>query len=260
MLTNISKVQIKLDAELSLKSKGAYKRYVTVGGTDANSDGSFKNELWYASLGFQKGKSKRDWVDNQTSIIGEDKVAINVSKNMDVTGALIGNNQDGGSRKDIEVGTTKYIDEFVIPETGKTPTNSYIHLGKSIDKDIVKLSEEGGGNLGWLDYKGLKHLAKESKKGGKFDIKSNPKYGGPFDGYLLNDQYTTVRSAGNYLAGLNAGKAKPIIFTDNWWGEFAMKKAGKLHNPKIKNPQPPYYGEIPYAGRNIKQGLHDAFK
>jgi hypothetical protein len=59
-----------------------------------------------AGLGFQKGKSKRDWVDNQTSIIGEDKVAINVSKNMDVTGALIGNIKDGEDGGNLAINTS----------------------------------------------------------------------------------------------------------------------------------------------------------
>ncbi len=88
--------------------------------------------------------------------------------------------------------------------------------------------------------------------------------------YLLNGKYASARSAGNYLAGMNAavgtlaGGRKGFISS-----ETNMKLAGAVHKGKYNKtiaasivitgeptfaPEP-YYGEIPYAGRMIKAGF-----
>ena len=108
---NVSAKEVEMDVEGNLNVA-----------SQQNSSSSKNNSLNFglgvsaggvnASLGFQKGKSKRSWVDNQTSIIGEDKVAINVSKNTDITGALIGNIKDGedGGNLAINTGSLTYKD------------------------------------------------------------------------------------------------------------------------------------------------------
>ena len=106
------------------------------------------------------------------------------------------------------MGSTKYIDEFLVPETGKIPKDATIHEGIKIDSYINALSESGGVAVGQekgtIFYpKDLVDLGYDSMNKGRFDVKTSNKLGA-YDGYLLNGEYVTGRSAGNYLAGYNA--------------------------------------------------------
>ena len=184
---------------------------------------------------------------NATLISKEGKI-LAVEKDGD-KGVYVDNN-DGGSRKDKLVGKTEYIDEFLVPETGKiTNKPSYIHVGQSVDSMIESLSNQGGGSVGGPDViSDLIQLKHDSYSNQKFDIKQQL---GAFDGYLLDGYYISGRSAGNYLAGVNgvkSGMPETLI----------MMMSGQLHNPSLSQVlNPPYYGEIPYAGRRIEQGIHN---
>ena len=65
----------------------------------------------------------------------------------------------------------------------------------------------------------------------------------------LEGSYVYGRSAGNYLAGVNASKAGvPELAT--------MVVSGQLHDlSPVQIFNSPYYGEIPYAGSRIEQGV-----
>lgn len=119
---------------------------------------------------------------------------------------------------------------------------------------------------------------KESKSGGLLDIKTRKgwtdKLAGPMTGRLLNGEYATARSAGNYLAGMNGMNG-----TFQCWhisGVTYMKIAGAyqvlggkgfgsgiavitaLQFDGIFGPiygPAPYYGESKYSGRWIQNGI-----
>lgn len=68
-----------------------------------------------------------------------------------------------------------------------------------------------------------------------------------------------MRSAGNFLAGLNAATLKPKLFTwDNWW-RISMSLAGELHMRSNNINKIPHYGkwfgEIEYSGRMFQSGF-----
>ncbi len=114
-----------------------------------------------------------------------------------------------------KVGETRFWDSFVSPETGK-PVGQ-IFLNQSIDNYFYNLAAEALG----MSAKGV---ALESTPKGKFDIKNVfPGHEGKsYHGFLLEGKYTSLREAGNILAGFNA--ASHGIGFD----EF-QKKAGALH-------------------------------
>jgi len=72
------------------------------------------------------------------------------------------------------------------------------------------------------------NLAPESTGGGYFDLKRSSKYGG--QGRLLGGYYTSSRSAGNFLAGMNARTA-------GFSFETFQRIAGALHRG-VKRQQP----------------------
>ena len=73
----------------------------------------------------------------------------------------------------------------------------------------------------------------------------------------MNGKYATVRSAGNFLAGMNG--ATGTLLGKHISLEVYMRLAGALHwgtNKFSTSIEPPYYGEIPYAGRMIVAGFN----
>ena len=156
------------------------------------------------------------------------------------------------------MGETDYWDEFVNPETHKA--EGKIEYGKSWDKLIDQLHEDA------LDMN-LREIGEKSKLHQKFDIKSDKKLAlfGAMTGRLLDGKYASARSAGNYLAGYNGR-----------WGTYFgayislntyMKLAGALNKGKYSAANAagiflfgnsygpaPWYGEIEYTGRRVKQG------
>lgn len=85
-------------------------------------------------------------------------------------------------------------------------------------------------------------------------------------GRLLNGKYSTARSAGNYLAGMNGvtGTFQGMHIS----GETYMKIAGAYQVGQLSKANilriltfgtsfgpAPYYGEEEYSGRRILQGI-----
>jgi RHS repeat-associated protein len=158
-------------------------------------------------------------------------------------------------------GTTKFWDEFLNPNSQEA--QGRISFGESWNPIITKLH-----NLAMeMD---LKEIGENSKLHKAFDLKNNL-VNAPFGvmtGKLLDGEYATARSAGNYLAGFNGR-------TGTYFGihisfETYMKLAGALQVGKYNKSNAagivtwgtaygpsPWYGEIPYTGRMVKQGWID---
>lgn len=81
---------------------------------------------------------------------------------------------------------------------------------------------------------------------------------------MLNGKYVTLRSAGNYLAGLNAATVKLNISTAESWYVTSAKKAGELHmkhHDLTEAPYPAYnFGEIEYTARMFYAGFTQLYK
>ena len=165
-----------------------------------------------------------------------------------------------------KIGETEFWDEFVNPETGKVMTEYKIQIGKSFDPIIAKKNKEAQ-DMDLID------IAMASRGGGYFDIKKDYKN----IGGLLNGKYATSRSAGNYLAGLNA-EGGTFLGVGISFKTF-QQLAGALHieesnGRKLSKPQmvdivllgtyispsdkstfvAPTYGEVNYQYRQSKAG------
>ena len=161
------------------------------------------------------------------------------------------NTAAGGER----VGRTAYWNEF--GTTDNPIDGARIYFGSSWNISLNRLNQEA-------DKMGLAKVAMESLPGKKFDIKRKHVYFAPDGagtGRLLNGKYATVRSAGNFLAGMNG--ATGTFFGQYISLELYMRMAGGLHSAEgmlrgnYTNPfLPPYYGEIDYAGRMIVAGFN----
>ena len=155
-------------------------------------------------------------------------------------------NTSAGGEK---MGETEYWDEF--GTEGKIKGDARIYFGTSWDFYIDRMNAEA-------NKLGLSAVAFMSLPGGKYDIKTQGLYAtkGSHVGRMLRGKYAMARSAGNYLAGMNGAtgeiKGKHISL------EIYMRMAGALHALKNRtNPfKTPYYGEIPYAGRQIVAGFN----
>jgi len=177
-------------------------------------------------------------------------------------------------------GETRTWDEFarIDNATGEVKTgengeikhvDAQIHYGQSVDGIVKTLNDEVAkafeGLTGPAYYDALEKLAEEQKKFGRYDIKTwytgSPTDNTPNqnDGYLLNGKYTTLRSTGNYLAGMNAATVKLKVTSAKGWYKLAAQKAGELHMKQHKlekKPSPAYnYGEIEYTARMFYIGF-----
>ncbi|MCU0318844.1 MAG: RHS repeat-associated core domain-containing protein [Flavobacteriales bacterium] len=155
------------------------------------------------------------------------------------------------------MGYTAHWDEFINPETGKAMIETRIQFGATwdniVDRMVAKAQADG------MD---LIDIARESGKQGIFNIKRDY----PGVGAILNGQYATSRSAGNYLAGRNA--AIGTIFGGSVSFDTFQKLAGAYHvkgsltlNEKVdivvngtSYGPPPAYGEVMYQYRMSKAG------
>jgi RHS repeat-associated protein len=163
------------------------------------------------------------------------------------------------------MGVTEFWDEFRDhdPNTGAimpgVPEGAKIIFGYGFD-DLVTLMHD------LTKYMSLDEIQQDEHPGKLFDIKTIAPEG-PYTGGLLNGKYVTARSAGNYLAGLNAATGTQLHFHISF--ETFMKMAGALHvlgkldfataariaiTGKEYGPAP-WYGEIEYAGRMAKEGF-----
>lgn len=151
------------------------------------------------------------------------------------------------------MGKTKYWDEFMNHDnnTGNaTKPAGKIHYSESWEPVVVSYNE--------LSMKlGLEATAIGSLPKGIFDIKSHKNIApdGAMTGKLLEGYYTSARSAGNFLAGLNGATARGM-FGQHISYDTYISLAGLLHMQNNKTSrQNEYKGEIPYSGRRIKEGF-----
>ena len=129
----------------------------------------------------------------------------------------------------------------------KVLSNSKIHFETQINTLVNSIYTVGDLPTNVV---GLARLAYHSTPNQQLDIKNGPLNAS--DGYLLNGVYVTGRSAGNYLAGRNAG------FAGQSWGR-TIKAAGLVHMASVGISPfsgffPPTYGEIPSVARWIRIG------
>jgi len=188
---------------------------------------------------------------NNATYVDKNGKVVKVDKEDGDRGVYI-DNQDGGTRKDIYVGNSKYIDTFINPKTGEVDKNSVIKFGVSMDGFVENVSNIGGATVGGLDAPvDLIYLAKDSLTGAPFDVKTKL---GAFNGYLLNGEYVTGRDVGNYLAGVNGTKAgMPGFATLGAAGALQTYRsitAGDFGSV-ITNG----FGEAPYSRRMILDGI-----
>lgn len=174
------------------------------------------------------------------------------------------NTSAGGER----MGETEFWDEFVDPDTNMAAGTIHFGNEQSWDPLVANANE-------YSKKVGLEQTMEESKLYQGLDIKNNKDWSseGPMTGRLLNGKYATGRSAGNYLAGLNGVTSTLRGF--NISGTTYMKMAGAYQKGLISTPYKllnyniigsvllfgnsygpaPYYGEEPYSGRRILEGI-----
>ncbi|CAH0220122.1 DUF6443 domain-containing protein [Chryseobacterium sp. Bi04] len=167
-----------------------------------------------------------------------------------------------------KMGETEYWDEFINPDTNMADGTIHFGAEQSWDPLIADANEHS-------KKAGLEQTMEESKLNQPLDIKNNKDWAseGPMTGRLLNGKYTTGRSAGNYLAGLNGVTSTLKGFYIS--GSTYMKMAGAYQRGLLTAPHSilnynaiasvlffgnsygpaPYYGEEPYSGRRILEGI-----
>ena len=165
------------------------------------------------------------------------------------------------------------VDDKTGKRTGNIAKGAKILFGQSFDSDIERLNKEA-------DKQHLQDSAADSKHGRRFDIKTDTSIApnGAYTGKLLNGVYVSARTAGNYLAGLNAmtgglsvkfgipiGHISPDT-AQRLFGAFqVLNRLGKeeaaliFFNNKAYGPAP-YYGEIEYSGRAQQLGIAAGFE
>ena len=121
-----------------------------------------------------------------------------------------------------KMGETEYWDDFVYESTGDV-VNEYgvgfrIMFGESWDSQISDLANQAQG----MD---IVQIAMKSRNNGVFSIQDQQ----PGVGKMLNGKYVSSKSAGNYLAGLNASM-KHLDF------DTFQRLAGASHSLNHSNP------------------------
>lgn len=167
-------------------------------------------------------------------------------------------NTSAGGEK---MGETEHWDEFVDPDTNMASGTIHFGAEQSWDPLITDANE-------YSKKAGLEQTMEDSKLNQPLDIKNNKDWApeGPMTGRLLNGKYATGRSAGNYLAGLNGVTSK--IAGVRIGGDAYMKLAGAYQQGVLNKfniarvliygasfGPAPYYGEEPYSGRRILEGI-----
>ncbi len=164
-----------------------------------------------------------------------------------------------------KMGKTEYWDEFarhnskgeILKGRGKdnyaNPT-AHINFGKSIDAAMIAAHEYA--KKGMNNSKvGVLWLKEHSGNGQDLDIKTKL---GEEQGYLFQGSYISGESAGNYLFGKNLAYSGNAGFSKGDYWDLSAQQFGAYHNKQnnVNNPKvKPYYGEIPYSGRQIAKGF-----
>jgi len=176
-----------------------------------------------------------------------------------------------------KMGETQYWDEFskhnskgeILGDKNGNFGNPEAHINFDKNVDGLVTSIVGMVKRHFASY-GSASAAKDwlqtnSKRGALLDIKSNL---GEEEGYQFNGKYYSGESVGNYLFGANVESLRGFANLDNLRYPFTNKESvfyrsaeafGAYHNKsnKVNNPSvKPYYGEIPYSGRNVVLGYY----
>jgi hypothetical protein len=174
-----------------------------------------------------------------------------------------------------KIGETEYWDEFANHDVhgniigdkqgNYANTNAMIYVGSNIDDYIQILVDAAKVAINSFNssLKAKVWLQENSKTGRIFDIKLGL---GEDNGYLLNGNYVSGETAGNYLFGKNllslyqSSTLAQIAYNKEGLFYKAAEAFGAYHNSSnhANNPSiKPYYGEIPYAGRAIVSGYYN---
>jgi RHS repeat-associated protein len=170
------------------------------------------------------------------------------------------------------MGETRYWDEFAKLD-GNTngidhsSSNATIHFGDArLDRIIAFLNAIA-------NMQSLLQTALDSRNGSMLDIKSDRSLtnGNAQEGYLMGGYYTSVRSAGNYLAGMDVmtgkdgGKYVSAEFAQKLFGAYQAAGggekgfAGLIYTYTTGKAYPgtsaPYWGEQNYSGRMQQLGM-----
>lgn len=180
------------------------------------------------------------------------------------------------------MGSTEYWDEFASHDATKNivgdkngnfaEKGAQIFFGSSIDNAMANMQSKVADKLNSFTWapNAVDWLKNNSRSHQSLDIKTSL---GAANGYLFQGKYTSGESLGNYFFGANLASIvnqsgitamalqwkygtveyKGPVFTD------AARAFGAYHNASnhVNNPAvAPYYGEIPYSGRNIAKGYY----
>ena len=177
------------------------------------------------------------------------------------------NSTSAGGEK---MGETEFWDEFIAP--GDKGGSGRIIFDPSKEDGLIKVGnwdEVIADRNKKANNQDLTVTMEQSKLNGELDIKHNINYApyGPMTGRLLNGKYATARSAGNFLAGLNgvtgtlqgskiSGLTYMKLAGAYQQGQLSMKNIGLIMLFGKSFGPAPYYGEQPYSGRRILQGIN----
>lgn len=166
-----------------------------------------------------------------------------------------------------KMGETEFWDEFIAP--GDKGGSGRIIFDPSKEDGIIKVgnwNEVIADRNKKANNQDLTVTMEQSKLNGELDIKHNINYApyGPMTGRLLDGKYATARSAGNFLAGLNgtlqglkiSGLTYMKLAGAYQQGQLSMKNIGLIMLFGKSFGPAPYYGEQPYSGRRILQGIN----
>ena len=187
-----------------------------------------------------------------------------IDNRKDWDGSKLDADDEGTNR----MGETKRWGEFAnwdkkhpLGISGSAAPGAFIHFGENIDNIVNFMNVVA-------KEQGLTATAFDSMHNGILDIKTGGLADhGVYTGYLLNGKYATIRSAGNYLAGLNAMTS--TLNGEHISPEFAQKLFGAYQAGGVlgfaytlstgKNypgTSAPYWGEVPYSGFMQQEGIN----
>ena len=201
----------------------------------------------------------------------------NATSAADVNATYSEENTSAGGTK---MGETLYWDEFakhdaagniIGDKTGNFANpHARIHYGVSADNFMDrKLSSSKAKINSFNSANAAKNwLQTNSARGAPLDIKKDI---GEDRGYLFQGKYVSGESLGNYLFGANLNALREFSVLDNllipvankyYVFDKAARAFGAYHNASngVNNPSvAPYYGEIPYSGRQIVHGYYGSY-
>lgn len=166
---------------------------------------------------------------------------------------------------DIAVGKTEFWDEFArhntkgeilsgLGQENYANPNAHINFGKNINDLMGTLHNRAKLGMDNSDDAAVIWLKHNSGNNQPLDIKTRL---GENEGFLFQGNYISGESAGNYLFGKNLKYSGNYTLSKGEYWSLSAQQFGAYHNKqnKVNNPKvAPYYGEIPYSGRQIFKG------